>query len=336
MPHWIVCLGVLVVCACSSPVEATPAVTLRSSIEQQQRAFVSAPLPEINNASASYPLIFFHQAKASGSGVRHALFRVAENTGLAAYIPCHGSVPCLVTHLPPAATFVDSRPAVIAGHFGFGETANLPRAYAVADRFVGKRWSQPPAHANFSCFTVFRDPVARLESCYYYRFVYELGIGSISPRHACLSSLSAIEITDLFHSMRTQWGSGCLNEPFRIFSGISDEEWLAHIDGTRSFQVILARTLKNLAKCVPVVLEDARSLQVLQRWLPQFAPELAKHLSKPETSRALPEGSDPRRPVRCPLSDGARHTLSQLARHEAIVYDAAKQRLEAFMSQVEE
>jgi hypothetical protein len=287
------------------------------------RTFLEAPLPRVTGASSRSPLVFFHQGKTGGSWVRLALQQASERLKLRYYMPCNSKgVPCATYSMRAGFDGPPPTPAVIAGHFPWDDLRILSIGGALVNK--GQKWEAPKHIRELSCFTVFRDPVARLESCYYHRFVKVLQIADASRRHTCLSSLTADEITSFFKDARDKQGFGCLNEPFRLLSGVRDEDWLADL-GAAGFPAVLDRTLSHLSRCVPLILGDSRSLDVAQHWLPQFAPELEQHLLSTTGSSNRTDRSD-----RCVLSEEARGALAALAKEETALFEAVAARLGVF------
>ncbi|PSC70625.1 galactosylceramide sulfotransferase [Micractinium conductrix] len=277
-------------------------------------AFLAAPLPPRNLAiSEEAPLFFFHQRKTGGTSLRAAMAATAVARNLSEFVPCFTFPNCEVYHIETPA-------AVYAAHFPWGEQRILARH----SRFVEGRWHNPRLRA--SCLTMFREPMARLESCYYYRFIQERNLSDSNPHYGCLSNLSTEELRHMFLAGRTQYGRGCLNEPFRVLGGFSDELDLAVLSATTEhdntfLSAALAMTLSHLATCVPLVLERPDSLQLAQHWFPQLA-DAFKPLVRNNTGAA----------ERCPMSERTRAALAELARGEQILYDAALRRVDAMLA----
>lgn len=192
-------------------------------LSETVRAFVEAPLPAVaRHLSPGSPLIFHHQRKTGGSSLRIALKAAAAAANLTTFVTCYAGVSC------DSYTFGNASAALYAGHLGWGERRNLARTGSLDVRTA--RWSTPQQRA--SCLTLFREPIARLESCYYYRFVNKRMAGPKAiahPRFQCISNLTASEVRSMLVTGRSQFGSGCLAEPFRIFSGQTSEEELAEV-----------------------------------------------------------------------------------------------------------
>ena len=105
--------------------------------------------------------MFFHQRKAGGGSVRYALVAEAQRLKLPYYVPCFKKLHCDTYNAGDAAA------AIYAGHFPWGVQAELTRR-ATYDA-EARAWRSPRDGA--SCLTLFREPLPRLESCYYFRFV---------------------------------------------------------------------------------------------------------------------------------------------------------------------
>ncbi|KAL4423826.1 hypothetical protein ABPG75_001127 [Micractinium tetrahymenae] len=286
-----------------------------SSVASLVQAFLAAPLPPRNlNLSEQAPLFFFHQRKTAGSSLRATIVQAAKDANLSYFVPCHDGVPCDLYHIGTNFS------AIYAGHFYWGEQRELSRRSSF-DPAAGT-WHNP--RHNASCLTMFRDPVSRLESCYYFRFVQERAIRD--GHFSCLSNLKAREMRSMFADGRTLYGRGCLNEPFRILSGLTDELDLTALSNSSTAEgsllnAALALTLKHLSGCVPLVLEDPRSLQLAQHWFPQLAPAFVE-LKKRNKGLAR----------RCPMTERAQAVLQELAAGEQIVYDAARRRVEVMLA----
>ncbi|PSC73525.1 sulfotransferase family [Micractinium conductrix] len=283
-------------------------------------SFVTAPTPARNtNVSLDAPLIFFHQRKTAGTSMRRAIRRIALGSRQPFYIPCNQGVHCDTYHIGNA-----SAKAFYAGHFYWGELRELSRRA----KFLppGAHWDDPRHRA--SCFTIFREPLARMESCYYYRFIQERGIKN--KHFSCLDQLNPVELRRMFMDGRSKFARGCLNEPFRILSGLTDEEDLAALSSAAPDQgwqltAAMALTLQHLAQCVPVVLERPESLRLMRHYFPQLTPGL----DSLQHANALKVG-------RCPLSDATRSLLAELSVGEHILYEAVQRRVDYMLAELGE
>lgn len=127
-------------------------------------ALLASPLPRRNtNISLEAPLVYIHQRKAAGSSFRQAVVEGARGAGLPLYAACRGGVRCETFTLagaPPSAVY--------AGHFPWSELRHLARPAPGWDAGRRAGWRRSP-RLGASCLTNFRDPLARLESCFYYK-----------------------------------------------------------------------------------------------------------------------------------------------------------------------
>lgn len=142
------------------PREYSEALSVSKVVEE----FVSSPLPTRNaNVSKNAPLVFFHQRKAAGTSVMVGLHAAAVRHNLTSFIPCFDGVDC------DTYTIGSARAAVYSGHLQWGDLKELTR-HAQQFNASSGIWTREVYDAA-SCITVFRDPIARLESCYYFRWV---------------------------------------------------------------------------------------------------------------------------------------------------------------------
>jgi hypothetical protein len=158
-----------------------------------------APVKEI---SVKNPLIFYHQRKGGGSSIRQTIASVAKSAKFASHIPCASNVPCDYYTIPKSPVY-----AAYGGHYTWPQRLNIEN---LTD--------------SITCVTNFREPVSRIVSCLYYRHMKIIG-------NNCINSLSLKALEELLWR-RDSYGSSCLNEPFRILSGMvkSDEELLNHLE----------------------------------------------------------------------------------------------------------
>jgi hypothetical protein len=306
-------------------------------------SFVSSPLPGANaNISLERPLFFFHQRKTRGMSVRATLWDMALKNNLSSFIPCFDGVPCDTTVLSNLfyaghfirgeqkdllanRTFTGGRPpneqdfVVYAGHFVFGEQKNLLRNHAF---FAGE--GRPPKQ-DFSCLTFFRDPVERVISCYYFRFIQE-GNGGLDSSFLCMNDVPNSSLEAVLRYGTDEFGDGCLDEPFRIFSGIYNPDQFSLADDVESpkARAVLSQTLENLSRCVLLDVGDTRSSQeILQSWLPQL---------RLPSETTLNKGAVPR----CHLSREKEQLLQRLTRAETVVYRAVESRVRRFVEAAEQ
>jgi hypothetical protein len=185
---------------------------------------------------------------------------------LSHYMPCFDGVECDDYALPKNA-----RHAVNAGHFSWGETWKLARH----NKLRGLQ-----SRHNFTCLTTYREPVSRLISYFQY---YHPEVFNTTPR--CFNTLTEGELRSLLFEQLDQYGFSPINEPFRILSGVTDEDLLeragfADNNKTGEFRphfspsdaVLLADTLAHVAKCTNYVVEvdNATTARMLQTRLPDL------------------------------------------------------------------
>lgn len=218
-------------------------------------SFLTAPglWQPVHEVSERSPFVFFHQRKAGGSSIRKVLKARANRARpqLSTYIPClTPGVPCDTYTLPSVQDRAGMK-AVIAGHIPWGEPQN---------KF--ERMTHETA-TNFSCATNFREPLSRVVSCLEFRHGQEMN-GN------CVSDMDS----ELLHHLLTKpdrFGNSCLNEPFRIMSGVRADAFSDHLNicnphnqseqfgqliGRHSdFVVALLLTLEHVKECSPLILE---------------------------------------------------------------------------------
>merc|ERR1712039_1115835 len=74
----------------------------------------------------------------------------------------------------------------------------------------------------------------------------------------------------LFYKGRSGKGFSCMNEPFRMLSGMIDESAFNGDGQSEAWEFIWNSTLANAAKCVPLILERPGNNFVTGHWFPQF------------------------------------------------------------------
>lgn len=148
----------------------------------------------------------------------------------------------------------------------------------------------------------------------------------VGGRWACLSNLTAPEIRHMLTHGRSTYGRGCLAEPYRILSGLTDERDLAALatapPGDPLLRAALALTLGHLSRCVPLVLERPDSAALADAWFPQLEGVFGGGGRRENVGKA----------PRCPLSAEARGVLQQLAANEQLLYDAVLRRIDRMLA----
>ena len=160
----------------------------------------------IHTINSTNPLIFFHQRKAGGSSIRLDLTKFANKINKSYYIPCHNGTLCDIYNI------INGKD-IYGGHFRWGIQNNFERLH------IGGR-------NEFNCFTNMREPTDRIMSCLFYRFA------TASRKYKCIKDMPLDEFEHLLTRI-DEYGTSCLNEPFRVLSGIDDEELLDHLQFNR-------------------------------------------------------------------------------------------------------
>ncbi|KAJ1442953.1 hypothetical protein B484DRAFT_414596 [Ochromonadaceae sp. CCMP2298] len=96
-------------------------------------------------------------------------------------------------------------------------------------------------------------------------------------RARCFSNLTAVELRTFLVDDVDAYGFSALNEPFRILSGVTDEDLLeragfVELEGGVFTPTLLRNTLRNAARCTNILLEVDRDTtsQMLQTRLPDL------------------------------------------------------------------
>ena len=230
----------------------------QNKIRNEEQTFLSTAIANAYkqepDPTLRYPFIFFHQRKAGGTSVRETLKEAGNLTKLNTYVICSVDQTCDHYSIPIRGVH-----AVYAGHIPWGEVYKF------------NRFGPEHNRDKFSCLTNFREPVSRLISCVEYRFQ------SIVQEHGCLSNISTSKLIDIITTKTDEYGVSCLNEPFRILSGIYNENvidnlgiHLNHSSGSSDIARLqpkfhgmesfaLQMTLHNVAKCGVMILEENRN-----------------------------------------------------------------------------
>lgn len=211
----------------------------------------------VGEVSIERPFILFHQRKAGGSSLRATLERAGKILELPYFIPCAG-INCDLYTFPYSSKY-----AIYAGHFKWGTQGDFAR-FNTSHR------------SEFSCATNFRHPFSRIESCLYYRFFDRL-------KGRCVMDMPMDEFREMFLDT-DEYGSSCINEPFRVLSGVNDEVVIDNLmhgkeDSFRrqrrqlvsSYAMeVFKQTVKHIQRCPPVVLEIAETYDILAETIPKL------------------------------------------------------------------
>ena len=233
--------------------------------------------------SPARPFVFLHQRKTGGTTLRKGLHRRAQQLGVHSWLPCFDDVPCQSYAAPEALANV----SLLGGHLAWPD---------VAARLPG----------GFDCFTVFREPVARVESCWNFRFVQQPQLPNWKARGATprepFHAMNATALRAALPVARSLQREGCNNEPYRVLGPFSrgDEDAVSSLtsaDAASDVDVAtdaLFKTLEHAGRCVVGVLErcddTAEVLAHFQPWAAAVAGSECAHdatmLQRGSTARA--------------------------------------------------
>lgn len=258
--------------------------------------FLRLPYPEPNQQiRMNRPLIFMHQAKSGGTSLRELLYNASMRKGWKPYIQCYGAVGCQDFQAPK------TKAAVYAGHFCWDEFAQNLHHRGVNE---------------FSCVTNFRKPFYRILSCYSYRAV---GVRKDAPE--CMAKLSPDQLRDVLIQV------GCVNEPFRRLSGECSVISHAGDFSSQARSEVWNSTLRNLAQCVPLFLEEPQSMKVAAAYFPQLSGSFLSlaHVSLNENTKYN---------AKCNIPESHYNVIRELAKSEEMLYATAKRRMWHLRSKV--
>jgi len=145
------------------------------------------------------------------------------------------------------------RPIILVGHITFQETLKIK---AVDEKMGNKR--------ALHCITQLRHPINRTVSCFHYRSQ------EVFHRKTAITDYTPSEFEYFLKFFRDKYGNGCNNEMLRMFSGLADEDTLNDIqEDSSEARLAVARAKKNIAQCIPFVVEDPEGSRKLARyWYP--------------------------------------------------------------------
>ncbi|OLP75182.1 hypothetical protein AK812_SmicGene45064, partial [Symbiodinium microadriaticum] len=198
-------------------------------------SFLKKPLPpKKKDVSETQPLVFMHQHRAGGTTMRKLLYNTSLALKMKPHIQCSGKVDCRAFK----NTVTDA--AVYGGEFCWRE---------MMTSLSGKQ---------VSCLTNFREPVARITSCYAQRLVMKKKVAPF-----CMAKLDPQKLKTLLVNY------GCVNEPFRRLGQCGVQ---THADATdkKARMQIWNNTLENLATCVPVLVDKQDTYSAAVKHFPQF------------------------------------------------------------------
>lgn len=207
----------------------------------------------------------------------------------------------------------------------------------------------------FSCITIMREPVSRIIDC------VETNLLQAQPgkytNYTCFGELPVNELYRLLLDGTDDLGRSCLNEPFRVFSGLSDESQINTLgiryeDHRQSVKPMLdhisintfRKTLLRHAKCIPVLPElPAISAGLLQYKFPTLAAAGAfpnQHIEAAAAADASTTAGNKRnRKIKCKGKARYAHKqqlrlLEHFAAYERVLYDAVTQKMRTAYQQL--
>ena len=239
---------------------------LMAALNSVVSSYLQAPEAEmfepVHDISPRKPFIFFHVPKAGGSSLRATIYKATLRAKLAAFIPCHGGVPCATYHFPravPLGRSVNkavsitgyknvSAVSVYAGHFTTAE---------VSEHQVGTIPVQ-----DFYCMTNFRDPADRLLSNIYYA-AERRGKWKDIKHKQCINDVDLSALKEMLDvAVETTYA-------FTFLSGYRVPIQREGIPAEEVIDVLNA-TLQHLRKCTPIILEEPMSFKLLSDRYPQL------------------------------------------------------------------
>jgi len=237
--------------------------------------------PKNEDVSEHAPLVFMHQHRAGGTTMRKLLYNQSVNMKLSPHIMCSGGVSCRDFKNK------DAKAAVYGGQFCWRE---------LMDSLPEKR---------VSCLTNFREPVARIQSCYHNRLVHTK---KIAP--ACMGKLEPSKLKSLLQNY------GCVNEPFRRLGRCGVKP--ADAKDKKARMLNWNTTLEHLAECVPVLVDKQETYAAAVKYFPQF-----KQVFWQMKKLKLNENENTEE---CAIPDTHMAVIKELASEELLLYEAAHTR----------
>lgn len=294
--------------------------------------------------SYDYPCFFLHQRKTGGTSLRASLVAGFRALGVSDFtIACYGGVLCPQYTINPN---VPRRSRFYAMHSSWNTLWPLfqPAEIGAPERNVGK--------VNFTCFSVFREPISRVVSCFYFRFKSTLN-------GTCINELSVSEFTKMIVTGKDAYGDGCLNEPFRVFSSLrmhidethinrlglmhygsklpqahtatlegAQQEWNVYPQIKEHDVVALRDSLDHLSNCVPLVDEIPESMNLMEYLAPQLYHKGGFNISSIHLQEHYNISAT------CAPPDEARYeVLYNVTRLETILYDTVVAKVKQLMTQ---
>ena len=245
--------------------------------------FLQKPLPPKNEAvSETRPLVFMHQHRAGGTTLRKLLYNTSLSLKMKPHIQCSGGVDCR------AFKNQVTDASVYGGQFCWRE---------MMTSLSGKQ---------VSCLTNFREPVARITSCYMQRLVEKKKVAPF-----CMAKLDPKKLKTLLVNY------GCVNEPFRRL-GQCGVQTHADANDKKARMQIWNNTLENLASCVPILVDKQDTYSAAVKHFPQFKQVFWQMKKEKLNTNSYPKD--------CEIPASHMAVIQELAGEEKLLYEAAKKR----------
>jgi len=272
------------------------------TIQEEANKFLHSPLPPKRKVSKSQPLVFFAQRNAGDAALTDLLSQASKEESLSIASPGKD-----------VAWYGGKSAAVYIGPVDWMEVS---RTFARRNKISQESHAWHGGNPDFSCMTNFQDPLARIQSCYYRQLLKQ-------GAPACLADLEPERMREFFHRSHGANGYSCMNEPFRLMSGLV-HDYLFDVDAsTEEWNFVFRSTLQNLARCVPIIVEDVSTLKAAASWFPMLS-EGADNIR--DLVQEIKNES-----LTCKLSEPQLDVLRSLTAHEQRLYDLAVERARQFL-----
>jgi hypothetical protein len=273
------------------------------------------------------PFVFFHQRKTGGTGERKAFYNaaVAMQPTPGTYIACEGDPELSCdTYYTPSSPMTTPPPLFYGGHLYYPSfQKTLYRLHSPNRNTAMMNAPDPTESSNFTCFTQFRDPISRVQSCWNYRMVqYGTGVNAEVFVNTTASQMKTYLPTAMSH-----YGEGCLNEPMRIFSDYGDDEMIVnklHLQDKVIAKHATRQTILRSSHCVVGVLERCNDTKAaIEHYLPFLAGSF--HCGGGANQGSVSKGD---------LNEEQLEVLRELTKYEQLAYKAANLRLDELLNRI--
>jgi len=299
--------------ASTTPSSASTPILVNVSHPNSTTIYTGSP-------ALTQPFIFFHQRKSGGSKIRDEIMAAAKAIEAPTFIPCvTPNLGCETYYTPENGDFPPPIPTVYGGHIHYNTF--IQTLYVLHNVPKLKVQISPPP-PKFTCFTIFREPISRIQSCWNYRFIQTNPVKKSREQIHKLADMPTTNLTSQLTSARSKYGKGCLNEPMRIFSDFGQDEPIVNNLAGADLgiaELALNQTVERAGQCVVGILERCADTKlVIEKHLPFFAPYFS--CDHQENTGKVEKGA---------LSDDHLAILQELGRFEIRAYEQANLLLDA-------